>query len=650
MNGSAAPTPPRLAGLAPELAALVAGLPAPPTTVAELAATRAQLDTLVRQRRAQAMHCPTVAVEERQAPGLPGEPAVRVLVFRPVGAPSPRPALLWLHGGGFVAGTPEFDEAQLNELVEAVGCIVVSVDYRLAPEHPHPAALHDAYAALKWLHDEAAALGVDPARLAVAGQSAGGGLCAALAMLARDRGEVRLCFQAPLQAMLDDRTGAHGRPLPAADGLVLTAASNRFKWQALLGQPAGADEVPVHAVPARAQHLVDLPPTYLSIGALDLFTDENLAFAQGLLRAGVPTELHVWPGACHAFDLLAPQLPLARVYRRSFHGALRRALGLQEPPPVAANPALVEQLRTLLPGMPERDLPRFACALGAPQPYALGPSSRPQAGGVPAGTLLPGRHESGAVYPGVARDYWVYRPHSLEASRPAALMVFQDGARYLGPECQATAVLDRLIADGVMPPTVAVFVQPGDRGPGLPIYGGSDNRSAEYDATGERYARFLADELLPQALQGLNVDTHPARRALVGLSSGGHCALNAALERPDLFGLVISHCGSFVDIRGGHALASRIRRAEADVLRGLRVFLQTGEHDLDIVFGHWVQANRDVAAALAYRGVEHRLVIGRGGHSLAHGGAIFPDTLRWLWQRSDSDDAPPVAMAAGDPA
>ena len=131
-------------------------------------------------------------------------------------------------------------------------------------------------------------------RLAIAGQSAGGGLCAALALMVRDRGEIQLCLQAPLQAMLDDRTGTAGQPVPAADGLVLTAASNRFKWRALLGHPAGASETAAHAVPARASQLAGLPPTFLSIGALDLFTDENLAFAQALARAGVATELPSW--------------------------------------------------------------------------------------------------------------------------------------------------------------------------------------------------------------------------------------------------------------------------------------------------------------------------------------------------------------------
>jgi enterochelin esterase family protein len=233
------------------------------------------------------------------------------------------------------------------------------------------------------------------------------------------------------------------------------------------------------------------------------------------------------------------------------------------------------------------------------------------------------------VFPGVPHDYAVYMSPTVDAARPAALMVFQDGARYLGPEIGVPAVLDRLTDAGALPPMVAVFVQPGAAGPGLPIYGGNDNRSVEYDSLGDACARFLMDELLPVALQGLNVSDRAEDRAICGLSSGGACAFNAAWERPDAFSKVVSHCGSFVDIRGAHQLSPAVRRAPR---KPLRVFLQTGRHDLDIVFGGWLRANQALADALAYRGYDHRLVVGEGGHSLAHGGAVFPDTLRWLWR------------------
>ena len=292
--------------------------------------------------------------------------------------------------------------------------------------------------------------------------------------------------------------------------------------------------------------------------------------------------------------------------------------------------AVMAQLAQSLPGMPPQDLPRFARSLAGSEPHAPGAESCPR-DGVPRGSLRALQCPPGAIYPGVAHDCTVYVPQQLDPAHAASLIVFMDGARYLGPEVQVPAVLDSLIAEGAMPPTVAVFVNPGANGPGLPIYGGSDHRSIEYDSPGDAFARFLLEELLPFATAGLHIHSDPAQRAICGLSSGGHCAFNAAFERPDAFGKVISHCGSFVNIRGGHLLASAVRRNER---KPIKVFLQTGENDLDIIFGHWANANRDLAAALAYRGYAHQLVVGRGGHSLAHGGAIFPDTLRWLWRES----------------
>jgi enterochelin esterase family protein len=384
-------------------------------------------------------------------------------------------------------------------------------------------------------------------------------------------------------------------------------------------------------VPARAASLAGLPPTYIATGALDLFVEEDIEFARRLMRDGVPTELHVWPGVCHAFDFLAPQFELSQAYERTFHLALKRGLGVVEAAaPPAADAAVMEQLKAIAPGIPAHDLPRFARSLAGPEPYVLGSDSRPKED-VPRGALHARRHTGRTVYPGVERGYSVYVPHGHDTSHPAALMVFQDGARYLGPECNAAVVFDNLIASGAIPPTVGVFVEPGEQGPGLPIYGGAGNRSVEYDSLGDAYVRFLIDELLPEATEGLTIDADPASHAICGLSSGGICALNAAWERSDFFGKVVSHCGSFVDIRGGDALASKIRRCGP---KALRVFLQTGARDLDLVFGHWVHANRTLAAALDYHGIDHQLVVGDGGHSLAHGGAIFPDTLRWLWRRS----------------
>ncbi|MDM4766313.1 alpha/beta hydrolase-fold protein [Pelomonas sp. SE-A7] len=274
------------------------------------------------------------------------------------------------------------------------------------------------------------------------------------------------------------------------------------------------------------------------------------------------------------------------------------------------------QLRQQLPGMSEQDAERFAASLLKPGPYTALQARED----LPRGLLTAGICPPGQVYPGVPHRYQRYQS---AGSHPAyALLVFLDGERYLGPEANAAAVLDQL---GL--PCVALFVEPGAEGPGLPIYGGPGNRSIEYDSPGGDYARFLIEELIPHALEGIALGPD---RAIVGLSSGGHCALNAAWERPDFFNLVASHCGSFVNIRGGHGLASQIRRDGTRTLN--KVLLQTGEHDLDIVFGHWPSANRDMAAALSYRGIPHRLVVGEGGHSLAHGGALLPATLRWLFE------------------
>lgn len=286
---------------------------------------------------------------------------------------------------------------------------------------------------------------------------------------------------------------------------------------------------------------------------------------------------------------------------------------------------IMQALAAQLPGIPQRDLEPFARALSAAEPY----SAIAVPDDVPAGRLIARRHRGVNVYPGVERGYTVYVPAQYDGQREAALVVFQDGTRYLGPEANAARVLDMLIAAGELPVTIALFVEPGETGPGLPLFGGGGNRSVEYDMADGDYARFLLDELLPEALAGYRVSNDPRQRAIAGLSSGGMCAFTAAWERPAAFGKVLSHCGSFVDIRGGHLCASRVRREE---VRPLRVYLQTGEHDLNITFGHWLLANRQLAAALEYRGYDHLLVVGEGGHSLRHGGALLADALRWLWR------------------
>ena len=294
----------------------------------------------------------------------------------------------------------------------------------------------------------------------------------------------------------------------------------------------------------------------------------------------------------------------------------------------SADNTVIAALRGAMPGISDQDVAHFARAITLAEPYRPGPDAQTK-DGVPEGRLGAHRHRGAVVYPEVERAFQVYVPAQYDASRAAALIVFQDGSGYLGAETNARVVLDNLIAARQIPLTIAVFVDPGERGPGLPIYGGNSNRSLEYDSTDDAYVRFLVDELLPVALKGLNVSTDARDRAIVGISSSAQAALAAAWHRPDQFSKVISHIGSFVDIRGGHEWPYRVRREPA---KPLRVYLQDGDADLDIVYGNWFHANQAMAAALAYAGYDYQFVVGRGGHSIKHGGATLPDALRWLWR------------------
>lgn len=239
---------------------------------------------------------------ERFTAEAPGRPPVRMLVYEPLGVAAPMPALLHMHGGGYMLGAPDASDMRSAALARDLGCVVVSIDYRLAPETRHPGPLEDCYAALEWLQDEAAALGVDPTRIGVMGESAGGGLAASLALLARDRGGPALAYQWLVYPMIDDRTGSVGEPHPYAGEYIWTAEGNAGGWRALLGEtrPDG------YAAAARAEDLAGLPPALIQVGALDLFIDENMDFARRLIRAGVATELHVYAGAIHGFFSMAP--------------------------------------------------------------------------------------------------------------------------------------------------------------------------------------------------------------------------------------------------------------------------------------------------------------------------------------------------------
>ncbi len=246
---------------------------------------------------------------------LPSGAGVRL--YRPANATTATPALLWIHGGGYLIGSPEQDDILCRRFVERLGIVVAAARYRLAPENPYPIPLEDCYSVLTWL---AALPGVDANRIAIGGASAGGGLTAALALLARDRGDVTPVLQVLSYPMLDDRTVDPSLDQPGFR--LWNTASNRIGWKSYLG---GAD--PAMAVPARRTDLAGLPPAWLGVGTLDLFHDEDLAYAARLNAAGVPCEVHEVPGAFHGFDGIAPKAAVSQAYFDSKCASLARALG-----------------------------------------------------------------------------------------------------------------------------------------------------------------------------------------------------------------------------------------------------------------------------------------------------------------------------------
>ena len=259
--------------------------------------------------------------EERGLDG-PDSP-ISVRIYRPRAATEPLGCIFHIHGGGYVGGSVAAVEFLHRPLAAELNCAIVSVDYRLAPETSFPGNIEDCYAALAWTFCHADELGIDRARIGAMGESAGGGLAAGLALLARERGEYALAFQHLIYPMLDDRTCV-ADPNPYAGEFIWHAANNRFGWSALLGKEPGGQGISPFAAPARASDLSRLPPTFIGTAALDLFVDENMDYAHRLIRAGVPTELHVWPGAFHGFDLPGPAISDAA--RNASCEALRRFL------------------------------------------------------------------------------------------------------------------------------------------------------------------------------------------------------------------------------------------------------------------------------------------------------------------------------------
>jgi enterochelin esterase family protein len=266
--------------------------------------------------------------------------------------------------------------------------------------------------------------------------------------------------------------------------------------------------------------------------------------------------------------------------------------------------------------------------------FKASPDHEPRAG-VPQGTLTKMPAWESKIFAGTTRDWWLYVPAQYKASQPTAVMVFQDGHDYVGLKgnWRAPIVFDNLIARGEMPPTIGVFINPGhDAAKGaLPNAWKASNRSLEYDSLGDRYARFLLEEILPEVAKTYTLTSDPEQRAICGASSGGICAFTVAWERPDAFRKVLSTIGSFVNLRGGNAYPSLIRKTEK---KPLRVFLEDSSGDLDNPFGNWPLANQQMDAALRYMKYDVRFDFADGyGHNSQHGGSIFPDALRWLWRK-----------------
>jgi enterochelin esterase family protein len=275
-------------------------------------------------------------------------------------------------------------------------------------------------------------------------------------------------------------------------------------------------------------------------------------------------------------------------------------------------------------------------AARAADDYQLGPDSQRQEG-VPRGTVTKLSWKS-EIFPGTVRDYQVYVPAQYDGSRPACVMVFQDGSSYAKEDGQfrVPVVFDNLIHKKQMPVTIGIFIDPGVVPAQEKGQQPQRNRSFEYDTLSDQYARFLLEEILPEVGKQYKLTDQADERAICGISSGGICAFTVAWERPQAFRKVLSHVGSFTNIRGGHVYHALIRKTEP---KPLRIFMQDGSGDLDNQHGNWPLANQEMAAALKFAKYDYRFEYGDGGHNGKHGGAILPESLRWLWR-----DHPTVAQ------
>ena len=268
---------------------------------------------------------PGIATGEIHVDSAFGAKPIRVLTYRPIRSEGPLPVIVHIHGGGFVMGAPEMKDVENRLLASDLKCAIYSVDHRLAPEAPHPAPVEDIYSVFVWLHANAGQLGLDPARIGIKGESGGGGFAAGAALYARDRPGPKFAFQHLIYPMIDDRTAVRKDQHSHVGEFVWTRENNYFGWRSLLGEEPGSANVSPYAAAARATDVSGLPPTFISVGGLDLFLEENMTYADRLSRAGVPVEFHLYPRAFHGFY----RAPNARVTKQAEHDtreALRRFL------------------------------------------------------------------------------------------------------------------------------------------------------------------------------------------------------------------------------------------------------------------------------------------------------------------------------------
>jgi acetyl esterase/lipase len=309
----------------PEIAAALPNIPV--LDLSDIPKARTERWKIMQQALERWNPDPGVVRENHMIPGCEGDPEVRVRIYRPADQDGQLPCLFWIHGGGHVLGQVEQDDPAMDFYVGSIGCVAVSVDWRLPPEHPYPAPMDDCYAGLAWTYEHAAELGIDPGRIVVGGASSGGGSAAGLTLLARDRGEVPVAAQFLVYPMIDDRNVTPSSHL-ITHHKVWNRTSNIIGWRSYLGDLFGTDDVPPYAAPTRAEDLSGLPPTWMATGDLDLFVDENIDYAQRLIRAGVPTEFHVYPRAIHGFDVFAPDSAVSKRYVVERNAGMARLFSL----------------------------------------------------------------------------------------------------------------------------------------------------------------------------------------------------------------------------------------------------------------------------------------------------------------------------------